>query len=197
MLAAGALAACKLPPATYHSLAAKRVIHRDIKPENILLNSAGILKLWCGVGVERCRCMQSGNRCNPDHLLNACKLTHNSTHPFCTLLTPRPPASLPCSDFGFARSMVPGDAGAGSQPGQRYSEYVATRWYRSPELLVGAGQYTGPEVDIWAIGGLMGRAGYGDAFMCWRCAPFVKRRAAACQPQLRSSVSYLHASTTG
>lgn len=24
----------------------KRVIHRDIKPENILLNSAGILKLW-------------------------------------------------------------------------------------------------------------------------------------------------------
>jgi len=24
----------------------KRVIHRDIKPENILLNGAGILKLW-------------------------------------------------------------------------------------------------------------------------------------------------------
>lgn len=26
--------------------AGKRVIHRDIKPENILLNAAGILKLW-------------------------------------------------------------------------------------------------------------------------------------------------------
>ncbi|PRW60927.1 CMGC CDKL kinase [Chlorella sorokiniana] len=62
---------------------------------------------------------------------------------------------LKLCDFGFARSMVPGDAGAGSQPGQRYSEYVATRWYRSPELLVGAGQYTGPEVDIWAIGCLL------------------------------------------
>jgi len=39
-----------------------------------------------------------------------------------------------------------------SGEGQRYSEYVATRWYRSPELLLGAGQYSGPEVDIWAIG---------------------------------------------
>ena len=74
---------------------------------------------------------------------------------FARYMLPLKPLLVPpsaCSDFGFARSMVAGDAGAGSQPGQRYSEYVATRWYRSPELLVGAGQYTGPEVDIWAIG---------------------------------------------
>lgn len=59
-----------------------------------------------------------------------------------------------CSDFGFARAMHSSDGtpeGAGSN-GQRYSEYVATRWYRSPELLLGSGQYSGPEVDIWAVG---------------------------------------------
>lgn len=36
-------------------------------------------------------------------------------------------------------------------PGGEYTDYVATRWYRSPELLVGDTQY-GPPVDTWAIG---------------------------------------------
>ncbi|EDV29453.1 uncharacterized protein TRIADDRAFT_19575 [Trichoplax adhaerens] len=45
-------------------------------------------------------------------------------------------------DFGFARVLNPGDD---------YTDYVATRWYRAPELLVGDTQY-GPPVDVWAIG---------------------------------------------
>ncbi|XP_048209032.1 cyclin-dependent kinase-like 4 isoform X2 [Perognathus longimembris pacificus] len=45
-------------------------------------------------------------------------------------------------DFGFARILIPGDA---------YTDYVATRWYRAPELLVGDTKY-GSSVDIWAIG---------------------------------------------
>ncbi|GAB5569884.1 cyclin-dependent kinase-like 4 [Prionailurus iriomotensis] len=45
-------------------------------------------------------------------------------------------------DFGFARILIPGDA---------YTDYVATRWYRAPELLVGDTQY-GSSVDIWATG---------------------------------------------
>nr|XP_020769419.1 cyclin-dependent kinase-like 4 [Odocoileus virginianus texanus] len=45
-------------------------------------------------------------------------------------------------DFGFARILIPGDA---------YTDYVATRWYRAPELLVGDTQY-GSSVDIWAAG---------------------------------------------
>ena len=36
-------------------------------------------------------------------------------------------------------------------PGGEYTDYVATRWYRAPELLVGETQY-GAEVDVWAIG---------------------------------------------
>ncbi|XP_076366351.1 cyclin-dependent kinase-like 4 isoform X1 [Tachypleus tridentatus] len=45
-------------------------------------------------------------------------------------------------DFGFARTL---------SPGENYTDYVATRWYRAPELLVGDTQY-GPAVDVWAIG---------------------------------------------
>jgi cyclin-dependent kinase-like len=46
-------------------------------------------------------------------------------------------------DFGFARAIA--------QPGEKYTDYVATRWYRAPELLVGDPNY-GKAVDIWAIG---------------------------------------------
>ncbi|NXM61333.1 CDKL2 protein, partial [Illadopsis cleaveri] len=49
-------------------------------------------------------------------------------------------------DFGFARPL------AGS--GEVYTEYVATRWYRAPELLVGDSKYGRP-VDVWAIGSLI------------------------------------------
>ncbi|MBW01599.1 Cyclin-dependent kinase-like 4, partial [Eschrichtius robustus] len=45
-------------------------------------------------------------------------------------------------DFGFARILIPGDA---------YTDYVATRWYRAPELLVGDTHY-GSSVDVWATG---------------------------------------------
>lgn len=40
---------------------------------------------------------------------------------------------------------------ASAGPGENYTDYVATRWYRSPELLVGDTQY-GTPVDVWAIG---------------------------------------------
>jgi len=46
-------------------------------------------------------------------------------------------------DFGFARLLT--------GPGDEYTDYVATRWYRAPELLVGDTQY-GPPVDVWAVG---------------------------------------------
>ncbi|GAB0098050.1 cyclin-dependent kinase-like 2 [Sergentomyia squamirostris] len=45
-------------------------------------------------------------------------------------------------DFGFARIYTENET---------FTDYVATRWYRSPELLVGDPRY-GKEVDIWATG---------------------------------------------
>jgi len=50
-------------------------------------------------------------------------------------------------DFGFARLLT--------GPGDEYTDYVATRWYRAPELVVGDTQY-GPPVDVWAIGCVFG-----------------------------------------
>ncbi|XP_063969650.1 cyclin-dependent kinase-like 4 isoform X2 [Lytechinus pictus] len=46
-------------------------------------------------------------------------------------------------DFGFARTIA--------GPGEIYTDYVATRWYRAPELLVGDTKY-GKAIDLWAVG---------------------------------------------
>ena len=40
---------------------------------------------------------------------------------------------LKLCDFGFARTIA--------GPGEVYTDYVATRWYRAPELLVGDPNY--------------------------------------------------------
>ncbi|XP_062903016.1 cyclin-dependent kinase-like 2 isoform X4 [Mobula hypostoma] len=53
---------------------------------------------------------------------------------------------LKLCDFGFARTLA--------APGEVHTEYVATRWYRAPELLVGDSTY-GKSVDVWAVGCLV------------------------------------------
>lgn len=58
-----------------------------------------------------------------------------------------PDHSLKLCDFGFARIVQPGS--------QTLTDYVATRWYRAPELLLGTTKYD-LTVDSWAIGCIMG-----------------------------------------
>lgn len=66
---------------------------------------------------------------------------------YSALVTPpsTPPVyTIKIADFGLARethSKLP------------YTTYVSTRWYRAPEVLLRAGEYSAP-VDIWAIGAM-------------------------------------------
>ena len=71
----------------------------------------------------------------------------NSFRRYSALVTPpsTPPTyTVKIADFGLARethSKLP------------YTTYVSTRWYRAPEVLLRAGEYSAP-VDIWAIGAM-------------------------------------------
>ena len=56
--------------------------------------------------------------------------------------------ALKLCDFGFARTI-------GGKSRGDLTDYVATRWYRAPELLLGDTGY-GKAVDLWAIGCIMG-----------------------------------------
>lgn len=48
------------------------------------------------------------------------------------------------ADFGLARE---------TQSKLQYTTYVSTRWYRAPEVLLRAGEYSAP-VDMWAVGAM-------------------------------------------
>ncbi|KAF8708773.1 hypothetical protein HU200_030161 [Digitaria exilis] len=49
------------------------------------------------------------------------------------------------ADFGLAREVS-------SNP--PYTDYVSTRWYRAPEVLLQSSAYT-PAIDMWAVGAIM------------------------------------------
>ncbi|XP_039567182.1 mitogen-activated protein kinase 15 [Passer montanus] len=55
-------------------------------------------------------------------------------------------------DFGLARSLCQRGE---PQPSPALTEYVATRWYRAPEILLASRRYT-KGVDMWSIGCILG-----------------------------------------
>ena len=60
------------------------------------------------------------------------------------------------ADFGLARSMHDLDEGYSSEQSQhQMTDYVATRWYRAPEILLGSTIY-GYGVDMWGLGCILG-----------------------------------------
>lgn len=73
--------------------------------------------------------------------------TQSAFSRYSSLVTPPstpPNYTIKIADFGLARethSKLP------------YTTYVSTRWYRAPEVLLRAGEYSAP-VDIWAIGAM-------------------------------------------
>ena len=57
------------------------------------------------------------------------------------------------ADFGLARSVI--NSASSKNPGELEppfcTDYVATRWYRAPEILVGSSSYS-KQVDMWSMG---------------------------------------------
>ena len=53
---------------------------------------------------------------------------------------------LKIGDFGLARTTSDTDF---------MTEYVVTRWYRAPELLLNCSEYTAA-IDIWSVGCILG-----------------------------------------
>uniref|UniRef100_A0A8C5DL95 Mitogen-activated protein kinase 15 n=1 Tax=Gouania willdenowi TaxID=441366 RepID=A0A8C5DL95_GOUWI len=62
-------------------------------------------------------------------------------------------------DFGLARSLNQIQEDSQNPP---LTEYVATRWYRAPEILLGSTRYT-KGVDMWSLGCILGEMLLGKA----------------------------------
>ncbi|XP_053399121.1 cyclin-dependent kinase-like 5 isoform X3 [Mercenaria mercenaria] len=103
-----------------------------------------------GVAPEKVR-SYTYQLCKAIHWCHSNDIIHRDIKPENLLISSTD--TLKLCDFGFARTINGGSTGV-------YTDYVATRWYRSPELLLGAPY--GKAVDIWSIGCILGELADGQ-----------------------------------
>lgn len=79
--------------------------------------------------------------------MHALNIVHRDIKPENLLVSQK--KALKICDFGFARALKV------NVDYEELTDYVATRWYRPPQLLVGAPY--GKEIDLWAVGCIFGQ----------------------------------------
>ncbi len=86
--------------------------------------------------------------CKALKYMHSADLVHRDIKPSNILLNAD--CSIKLCDFGLCRSVA---ESAGPSP--LLTDYVATRWYRAPEILLGSHNYM-KSVDIWSVGTILG-----------------------------------------
>ncbi|KAK8870111.1 hypothetical protein IAR55_000681 [Kwoniella newhampshirensis] len=86
--------------------------------------------------------------CRALKALHSAEIIHRDLKPANLLLNAN--CDLKVCDFGLARSTQTGVPGEGNNQGFM-TEYVATRWYRAPEVMLSFRMYT-KSIDVWSVG---------------------------------------------
>ncbi|KAB5590774.1 Mitogen activated protein kinase [Ceratobasidium theobromae] len=81
--------------------------------------------------------------------LHSANVLHRDLKPSNLLLNAN--CDLKLCDFGLARSALPPPSSAANDASTFMTEYVATRWYRAPEVMLTFKEYT-RAIDIWSVG---------------------------------------------
>ena len=139
-LAAGLVASCfhQISSGLNH-IHAYGYFHRDMKPENLLVTTTGITDYLTPEALNQIN-TQRGSSSGSDEPLP--RTPNGDIQP---RLEKDVLVIVKLADFGLARE-------TSSKP--PYTEYVSTRWYRAPEVLLRSRDYGAP-VDMWAWGTIL------------------------------------------
>lgn len=106
--------------------------------------------------------------------MHSANVLHRDLKPSNLLLNAN--CDLKVCDFGLARSAASTEDNSGFM-----TEYVATRWYRAPEIMLTFKEYT-KAIDVWSVGCILaemlsGKPLFPGKDCMWRSEPFVTFRA--------------------
>ncbi|ODV87657.1 hypothetical protein CANARDRAFT_25903 [[Candida] arabinofermentans NRRL YB-2248] len=81
--------------------------------------------------------------------MHSCGVIHRDLKPANLLVNSN--CDLKICDFGLARIGKDDSTGSSDYKDSFLTEYVATRWYRAPEIMLTSSQYS-KAIDIWSVG---------------------------------------------
>jgi len=125
--------------------------------------------------------------------MHSAKLVHRDMKPANLLLNSE--CLMKVADFGLARSLIDHEKDGGMLEKPNLTDYVATRWYRAPEILAASNVY-GTAVDLWSLGCIFGEMLGGSrcsrasqrsssSRRLWSCSECrMKRRRSRCSPSI-------------
>lgn len=143
-LAAGLIASCFHQISTgLHHIHRHGYFHRDMKPENLLVTTTGLTDYLTPSALLHINASNAahGHRGSSSGSEDPLPRTPNGEATYEKDVS----VIVKLADFGLARETK-------SKP--PYTEYVSTRWYRAPEVLLRSTEY-GPPVDMWALGTIL------------------------------------------
>lgn len=130
------------------------IIHRDVKPENILVRDDGTASL-CDFGFCRPALQplgKDGDKTAQSEGKSDTKRSSSSGVEPASLSALHARAASPSAQSAAASALL-NELVLADHRGVM-TDYVATRWYRSPEMLLGMPSYS-YSVDMWAVGAIM------------------------------------------
>jgi mitogen-activated protein kinase 1/3 len=85
--------------------------------------------------------------------IHSCRVLHRDLKPSNLLVNSN--CDLKICDFGLARGILSSSSDSalidGQHPTLLLTEYVVTRWYRAPEIMLACHEYSYP-IDVWSVG---------------------------------------------